>query len=314
MDKKSLKAILSVRTLKKIQKRTQRGVTPIIATLLILAMVIAGVVIGFTQIMPYIERSKVETDASSMQSSLIKIDNAIWDMISNSAGSYIPDSVPSRKLQLTIPLGSLETFPNTNNVTYEPRPCNGPTQNSCPTSFDTSPTSQSLGILSHTFSSSYTLIPENTLEYLTGSNPYQLRDPVSYTSITSSTSDDQSASNISLYRIGYNHYIDLSYRPKILVSQTIENGAPVYNVNVFLIKLTGSTSFIGTTNVFLKYQGATVDQTTLPGTSGNGFELLMYVGPGTGTPTSYAYFPTAPGGFTTLYKVTVTTHTFSLSG
>ena len=117
-----------------------------------------------------------------------------------------------------------------------------------------------------------------------------------------------------MYRVGYNHYIDLSYRPKILVSQTIENGAPVYNINVFLIKITGSTSFIGTTNVFLKYLNSAVDKITLNGTVNQGFELLMQVGSGIGTTVSYAYIPTAPGGFTTFYKVTVTTHTFSLSG
>lgn len=311
MYTRKFKRIFNVKTLNKLRKKSQRGITPIIATILILALVVAGVVIGFVQIIPYIERSKVETDASSIQSTLIKMDNVIWGMISDSAGSYIPDSVPSRKLQVTIPIGSLDTLSNTNNVTYQPYPCPSPT--SCPTSFDASAVSQSLGVISHTFSSSYTLLPENTLEYLTGSNPYQLREPVSYTSISSSISDDYSATNISMYRLGYNHFIDLSYRPKIIVSQTIENGQPVYNVNVFLIKLTGSTSFIGTTNVFLKYAGSTVEHTNLVGSSGSSFELLMSVGSSTNSPTAYAQFNAAPGGFTTLYRLTVTTHTFSLS-
>lgn len=315
MNMRKFKIIFSIKTLNKLRKKSRRGVTPIIATIMILALVIAGVVIGFTQIMPYIERSKVETDASSIQSTLIKMDNVIWSMISDSAGSYIPDSVPSRKLQITIPIGSLDTLTNTNNVTYQPFRCDG----ACPTpAFDSLPgnypiVNQSLGIISHTFSSSYTLLPENTLEYLTGSNPYQQRSPVSNTSIINSLSEDQSATNISMYRIGYNNYIDLSYRPKIIVSQTIENNQIVYNVNVFLIKLTGSTSFIGTTNVFLKYLGSTVDQTNIVGNSTQSFELLMSVGSQT-IPTAYAQYNGAPGGFTTVYKVTVTTHTFSLSG
>lgn len=298
------------------RKRFDRGVTPIIATILILALVVAGVAIGFVQIIPYIERSKVETDAASIQSSLIEIDNMIWDMISNSAGSYIPDSFPSRQLQITIPIGTLSTNESRNNVSYEPVYCTG---NCTQARFNTSDTNyahNTLGVLSHSFSSNYVLLPENTLEYLTGSNPYQRRDAVSVSDLTSSISDEQSATNISLYRIGYDHYIELSYRPKIFITQTIVNGIPTCNVNIYLIKILGSTSFIGTTNMFLKYQGDTIKQITRVGyyntTSPNNFYMVMSVN--NANPSFYAYYQTAPGGFTTNYVVTVTTHTFSISG
>ena len=48
----------------KIRKARSRGVTPIIATVLILGLVIAGVVIGFVQILPYIEESSSTFDAN----------------------------------------------------------------------------------------------------------------------------------------------------------------------------------------------------------------------------------------------------------
>lgn len=299
--------------LAKIQKkRFKRAITPIIATILILALVVAGVVIGFVQIVPYIERSKVETDARSIQSSLIKVDNVIWDMIGDSAGSYLADSVPSRRLQVSVSIGTLSTLETRNNVSYRPVYCPGGT---CPTNFNSADpdySSYTLGALSHSFSSTYVLLPANTLEYLTGSNPYQKRSDVSYTSISSSVSDEQSSTNISMYRNGYDNYIELSYRPKIFVTQTITSGSPTYNVNIFLIQLTGTSSFVGTSNVFIRYTGSTVSKTTFTGSVGDSFELLMSVDGSTqGT---YANFNAAPGGFSTNYIVTTTLQTFSISG
>ena len=71
--------------MKKFNRSKFRGVTPIIATVLILALVIAGVVIAFVQILPYIEQSRVETGSAAVQSSLINFDNTIWDMIGDSS-------------------------------------------------------------------------------------------------------------------------------------------------------------------------------------------------------------------------------------
>lgn len=306
MNIRKFKLIISLKTLRKIQRKSRRGVTPIIATILILAMVIAGVVIGFTQIVPYIERSKVETDASSMQSSLIKIDNVIWEMVSDSAGSYIPDSVPSRKLLITIPIGSLEPNTKENNVTYSVH-CTG----NCVNPYS-SPNSTSLGVLSHTFSSNYVLLPENTLQYLTGPDPYQKRHTISYNSISTSISEDQSATNISLYRIGNNHYIDLSYRPKIIISQSILNNQPNYNINMFLVKLTGTTQFIGTTNLFLKFLGTTISQRTITGYANSVFNLDISVD-GINATSLFTPLDAAPGGFTTYFNFNIITYTFSFS-
>ncbi len=304
--------------LTKIQKKFyHRAITPIIATILILALVVAGVVIGFVQIVPYIERSKVETDASSIQGSLIKVDNVIWDMIGDSAGSYIPDSVPSRRMQITVGIGTLSIIESRNNVTFEPFLCT-PSNCTAPlTSADFVSTNSyystgTYGVFSHTYSSTYTIMPADTLEYVTGSNPYQRRSVVSYSSISSSIADDQSSTNISMYRIGYNQYIELSYRPQIFVTQTIENGNPTFNVNIFLVQLLGTTSFVGTSNMFLKYSGSSIKETTLSGVSGDSFQLLMNVD--NSGAQSYAVFNAAPGGFTTNYKVTTTTQTFTISG
>lgn len=298
--------------LTKLQKKFfGRAITPIIATILILALVVAGVVIGFVQIVPYIERSKVETDASSMQGSLIQIDNTIQDMISNSAGSYIPDSVPSRRMQITVGIGTLDILESRNNVTFEPVKCAG----ACNTTFnsvDPNFSTGTYGVLSHSFSSTYTILPANTLEYVTGSNPYQRRAVVSYSSLTSSVSDEQSATNISMYRVGNNQYIELSYRPKIFVTQTIENGNPTYNVNIYLVRLLGTTSFVGTSNMFIKYSGASIQESTLTGVYGDSFQLLMQVD--NTAATSYALFSAAPGGFITDYHVITTIQTFTISG
>ena len=301
------------------KKRFRRAITPIIATILILALVVAGVVIGFVQIVPYIERSKVETDAASIQSSLIKVDNAIWDMIADSAGSYLADSVPSRRLQVTISIGTLGVSDSSNNFTYQPFMCSGPCGAFNVNSFDLTDSNSSTGtygILSHTFTSTYTLLPANSLEYLTGSNPYQKRSLISYNSISSSISDEQSSTNISMYRVGYDHYIDLSYRPKIFFSQSVDNGIINNNINIYLIKLTGTTSFVGTTNMFLKYTGSTVQKLIYPASSGQYFDMAFLADNNINQLSIMAdnTFPAAPGGFTTNFVVTTTTQTFSISG
>ena len=307
MDMRKLVFILNRKAIRNIYKKSRRGVTPIIATILILAMVIAGVVIGFTQIVPYIERSKVETDASTIQSTLIKIDNIVWDMISDSAGSYIPDSVPSRKLLITVPIGSLEPITTQNSVTYftSCSSCTNPGQYSASNT-------TTLGAFSHTFSSNYVLLPDNTLLYLTGSDPYQRRNTISYNSISSSLVEDQSATNISLYRIGYDHYVDLSYRPKIIVSQSIQNNQLNYNINLFLVKLTGSTQFIGTTNLFVKFLGTTVDQRSMTGGSSSQFSLNIGVD-GVDASSLVPSLSGAPGGFITNYNFNIITYTFSFT-
>lgn len=315
MENLFLKFISKFSKLSKIKRKVHRGITPIIATIMILALVVAGVVIGFVQIMPYIQRSQVETDTASVQSSLINVDNSIWSMISQSAGSYIADSYPSRRMQLTVDIGSLSVLQDKNNVTFAPFICNGNcSADAIPASYlnNTNPyfSNGTYGIFSHSFSTSYVTLPDNTLEYLTGSNPFQRRNPVSYVSLTSSVSSEQSVSNISTYRNGYNNYIDLSYRPKIFVTQTIVNNHPTYNVNIFLIKIAGTTSFVGTTNMFLKYSGSSISQERLVGNSSYSFSLLMSVDGNIGT---YAYFNAAPGGFITYYQVTTTVQTFTIS-
>lgn len=285
-----------------------RAVTPIIATILILALVVSGVVIGFVQIIPYIEQSQVETGSASVQSSLIKIDNVFWDMIGDSAGNYFPDSLPSRKLQVTLPIGSLENIPNENNISYEPMHC---PLSVCPASFTAGVVNNSYGALKHKFSSTYVLIPADTIEYLTGADPFQRRDMVAYSSLTSSTSEDQSATNLTLSRDNIDHYVELSYRPKIFVTQSIENGVPTYNVGIFFIKLTVASAFIGTTNVFIKLTKTTINENILNGTSGDSFQVLFQIG---NTINAYAELSASLGGFTTQYIVKATTYHFSISG
>ena len=294
------------RILNKISRAKRRAVSPIIATVLILALVIVGVVIGFVQILPYIEQSRVETGSASVQSSLIKFDNVIWDMIGDSSGYYFPDSVPSRKLQITLPIGVLENDPTLNTMTYEPVYCPLKVCTSVPANSVT----DSYGALRHKFSSNYPLIPENSIEYLTGSNPFQRRSMVAYSSLTTAVTDEQSSTNLTLYRENTDHFVELSYRPKVFVTQSIVNGNPTYNVGIFFIKLNVASSFIGTTNVFIKLQSTSIQETTLTGTAGDSFQVLFSIG---GTQSAYAQYSASLGGFTTYYKVSTTTYVFSIT-
>jgi len=298
-----------IRLLSKISRSRYKGLTPIIATLMILGLVIAGVVIGFVQIVPYIEQSRVETGSASVQSSLIRLDNFIWDMIGDSSGYYFPDSVPSRKLQMSLPIGVLKNDPTLNEVIYEPIYC---PSGACPGFNPVGPeyVNNSYGALRHSFSSNYALLPENSIEYLTGSNPFQRRDMVAYSSLTTSVTEELSSTNLTLYRDNFDHFVELSYRPKVFVTQSIVNGLPTYNVGVFFIKLNVSSNFIGVSNLFIKLTGTSINKTTIIGSSGDSFQLLFSIG---GTQKAYAEYSASLGGFSTYYKVTATIYEFSIS-
>lgn len=294
--------------------RHRRALSPIIATVLILGLVTTGVMIGFLQVLPYMERSRAETAASSVQASLISVDNTIWDMISDSSGNYAAGQYPSQRVPMNLPVGYLSVFETENDVEYQPFECT--TVQPCPTVgaadfFGGGSVVDALGTFRHQFTTSYSLIPQGTVEYLTGSNPRQARDSVAENTLGMDVSAELSMTNLSFSRDNIYHYIQLSYRPKVFVTQTVEAGNPVYNVGVYFIKLTGSVGLLGRTQLGLTYEGASVNQQVLTESLGSqGFELHLAVNGQQGV---YATVNTANDALTTSYRVTVVTYTFTLS-
>lgn len=304
-----------IKSLKKLKiSKIRRGISPIIATLLLFAMVTASVVIGFLQILPYMEQTRVETGAAQIQGSLIRVDENIWSMISDS-GIYLPGSFPTQQISLNLPIGALETNVLSNQISYQPVFCN--TGSNC-TTFDTfDPTyhTGSLGTLHHQFTSTFDLIPERSLEYLTGSSPNEIRDIVAFAAIGATTTTELTSTNLTLSRIANLHSIELSYRPKVFMTQTIDNNRPTYQVGLSLINITGTGVFAGASTLKLIYKGATVTQTILmeddPNTLANDvFELLIDVG---GQTTSVATIDLFQDGLFVVYKLTTVIYNFEIS-
>ncbi|MHA2365474.1 MAG: hypothetical protein ACXAC7_16070 [Candidatus Hodarchaeales archaeon] len=294
--------------------KLQRAISPILASILLLGLVTAGVVIGFLQIYPYMQRTQAENTSSAVEGSLSRLNQNILEMI-NEAGLYLPGSSPSRMVSINLPLGVLSSPSENTNLTYQVVTCDGSNSTtSCsntsdPNFFDTTtavPTQTSLEFLQHYFSLNYDLLPVGTLQYLSGSNPNQERDPVAYTGIGSIQEED-SSTNLSLYRDNSAHYIDLSYRPKVFLTQTIENNAITYNTGLYLINISVLGSFSGATSLKLTLKSTTISETSLTSTSATKIQLHMDVDGERGIYASVTRFGT------TTYKLSTIVYYFEIS-
>jgi len=84
----------------------KRAVSPVVATILIFGLIIAGVVIGFTQVLPFIERAQTESALSSITAGFLGVDQAIQELIGagdTGSGTFSP----SRTVSINKPRGVL---------------------------------------------------------------------------------------------------------------------------------------------------------------------------------------------------------------
>jgi len=124
-----------------------------------------------------------------------------------------------------------------------------------------------------------------------------------------------SSTNLILFKGNIFHFIELSYRPKAFLTQTIENNNPTYQISLFLINLTGSITFTGSTPLKLTYLGAEFSEINFieddTNTTLDRFELHIEVDGVQGT---YAVININPlDGLTISYKLTTVVYNFEIS-
>ena len=208
--------------LRKFKKnKSRRGISPIIATLLILGLVTTGVVIGLLQILPFIERSKIESGITSVQSGLIELDNAIHELINGGEGF--------KRVEIEKPLGLLSLIPDEDNYNFQ-------IKNTTDTLFSYS---QIIGKIEFSSPSTYDIIPVGSSKYLNGPDPTSKRDEVVIIDQNNAGNSGFNSMNIiNMTRDPGSINIDYFYRPKVIVSQT---GANI-DIQIQFIKLKSSSS------------------------------------------------------------------------
>ena len=212
------KNLLGVKKLSRRNKflKSRRGISPIIATLLILGLVTTGVVIGLFQILPFIERSSIESGLTSTQTGLIELDNTIHNMIIGGGGF--------RKVEIDKPLGILTLLPDEDYNFFD-------ISNSTDSLFSYN---TSVGKIHFETLSGYDIIPVGQFKYLSGPNPSTKRDQIALVDLTSQIVSDYSDMGIlNMSRDSNSIVIDFFYRPKIVVSQ---NG-PDIDIKIQIYKL-----------------------------------------------------------------------------
>ncbi len=218
-----LKRSISQRTRKK-----RRGVSPVLATVIIFGLIITGVMVTFIQVVPYIEQAQSEQAISTVTNNLINLDTAVKDLISESGN---PGGI--RTLLFNKPAGTLNYYPEFFYVSMYLQDQNG---NPLYTVIDF----QEIGTLDWVYSSPRAVLPRGTYRYLTGPDQFTAREPAFITGIFATT-ENQDLTNLTLsHQTDRKHHISLNYRTAVYLTISTQP-TPEIRFQVFLISI--STDF-----------------------------------------------------------------------
>jgi hypothetical protein len=211
--------------------KKKRGVSPVLATIIIFGLIITGVMVTFIQVVPYIEQAQSEQTISSVKNSFIDLDNTIKSLISESGnpGGF-------RTVLFTKPAGtldfdtdkftiSLSLFDQDSNSVYDFLQL------------------YEIGILDWTYNSPRAVLPKGTSKYLTGPDPYKVREQTLLTGIFSTT-EYKELTNLTLsHQSDRKHHINLNYRMAVYL--TVETQpVPEIRFQIFLISLSADFTSI----------------------------------------------------------------------
>jgi hypothetical protein len=221
-------------------EKKKRGVSPVLATVIIFGLIITGVMVTFIQVIPYIEQAQSEQTISSVRNSFIELDNTIKSLISESGnpGGF-------RTVLFTKPAGTLDFDPEKFIISLSLNNQDGNSEYNFLQE-------QEIGILDWTYNSPRAVLPKGTSKYLTGPEPYKTRDQTILTGMFSTT-EYKELTNLSLsHQTDRKHHITLNYRMAVYL--TVETQpVPEIRFQIFLISL--STDF---TSIHSQYKQISV--------------------------------------------------------
>ena len=211
--------------------KKNRGVSPVLATIIIFGLIITGVMVTFIQVVPYIEQAQSEQTISSVKNSFIDLDNTIKSLISESG-----DPGGFRTVLFTKPAGTLDFNPNEFTISLS---LYDQDSNSVYDFFD----EQEIGILDWVYSSPRAVLPRGTSKYLTGPDPYKNRDQTVLTGMFSNT-EYKELTNLTLsHQSDRKHHIALNYRMAVYLTLETQP-VPEIRFQIFLVSLSADFTSI----------------------------------------------------------------------
>lgn len=210
----------------KILVKKRLGISPVLATVMIFGLILAGVMLTFIQVVPYIERAQSEENISSVRNSFLNLDRTINSLLSESGspGGF-------RTVLFTKPAGRIMFENDTYLISLK---LLDQSDNEVHSILD----SESVGLLDWVYSSPASILPRGTSKYLTGSDPYKIRDPVYLTGPFASTENNE-ITNLTLSNVRFDrkHHMTLNYRISVYLTIST-NPEPEIKFQIFLIRLT----------------------------------------------------------------------------
>ncbi|MHA1947556.1 MAG: hypothetical protein ACXAC6_12280 [Candidatus Hodarchaeales archaeon] len=212
-------------------RKKNRGVSPVLATVIIFGLIITGVMVTFIQVVPYIEQAQSEQTISSVKNSFIDLDNTIKSLISESG-----DPGGFRTVLFTKPAGILDFNPNGFTISLS---LNDQDSNSVYDFFN----EQEIGILDWVYSSPRAVLPRGTSKYLTGPDPYKNRDQTVLTGIFGNTGYKELTNLTLSHQSDRKHHIALNYRMAVYLTLETQP-VPEIRFQIFLVSLSADFTSI----------------------------------------------------------------------
>ena len=208
----------------KSSKNRKRGVSPVLATVIIFGLIITGVMVTFIQVVPYIEQAQSEQIISSISNTFKDLDETIKTLISESGnpGGF-------RTILITKPAGTIDFDPERYFISLY---LEDQVENPVYTIIDF----EEMGVLDWVYKSPRSVIPRGTMKYLTGPDQYKLRAHAFITGVFA-TEENLDITNLTLsHQADRKHHISLDYRLSIYLTITT-HPVPEIRIQVFLISI-----------------------------------------------------------------------------
>ncbi|MFX0084193.1 MAG: hypothetical protein ACFFAU_00865 [Candidatus Hodarchaeota archaeon] len=213
--------------------KKRQAVSPVLATVIIFGLIITGVMLTFIQVVPYIEKAQSEETISSVQNSFLDLDWTIRSLMSESGGLGA-----FRTVLITAPAGRITFKEEYHHISLK---MVDQEENELYSIME----SQGIGVLDWIYNSPQSILPRGTTMYLTGADPYKVRDPVFITGPFAKSGVNTELTNLTLshQRSDRRHHITLNYRISVYITIST-NPEPEIRFQIFFIHLSSDFNSI----------------------------------------------------------------------
>ncbi|MHA2494049.1 MAG: hypothetical protein ACXAEL_02160 [Candidatus Hodarchaeales archaeon] len=264
----------------------RRGVSPVLATIIIFAIIISGIMIAVVQVFPEIERMRARSSIESVESGFLELDEAIMELVGEgSYGTGLSTSSASRTVSIHTPQGSIgfDTGTIFNLQLRDQSDATIELQNSTNLGITHIFHNEPLGLVDYRIDTTHKFLSAGKKQYLTGASRTTQRDLVMVSGVLSGSElSEFRPTNLTLSRAedGDDQNIQLDYRVRLVVSYQAGVN-PTLRFDVVVIKLIGTFDRFYQTVRTLQVRVSPVIRATLANdTAITASELSMWSGTG----------------------------------